>query len=497
MFWADKILQERKGKEFVNDSWTPSGNIHMGGIKGPIIHDVLFMVLKQKGADVKFTFGFDDFDPIDGLPPDLIKTHEKYMGVPISIAPSPNRNGSFGDFYSKKMEKLFKALDIKAEIYKTSVLYRNGTFNKAIKFVLDNAEKIRKVYEEIYKKKVNSDWYPLQVVCPKCGKLGTTKAVNWDGEKVTFECKKDLVKWAKGCGYKGEISPFNGNAKMPFKVEWAAKWWTFDVTIEGAGKDHASAGGTYDVAIKILTDVFKKKPPLKLPYEHFLSEGKKMASSKGVGITAEELLEVIPPQVARFLMIKTKPNQAVEFSIKKEDLFPKLYDEYQKAASAYFSKKNDDNARAFELSKVGKVEKPPSIRFSVLSNWVQMPNMEDKIKKEGLSSWVEYAKVWVKKYAPESEKFLIQKELPENAKKLTKEQKEFLKKISKEIDKFSNAEDFQKELYNFAKELNISSKDAFSAIYLSLIGKDHGPKAGWLILSLDKEFVKKRFSGVV
>lgn len=494
MFWADNILQKRKEKEFINDSWTPSGNIHMGGIKGPIIHDVLFMVLKQKGADVKFTFGFDDFDPIDGLPPDLTKTHQKYMGVPISIAPSPDGNGSFGDFYSRKMEKLFKLLDIKAEIYKTSILYKNGTFNKAIKFVLDNSEKIRKVYEEIYQKKIANDWYPLQVVCPKCGKLGTTKVIDWDGEKVTFECKEDLVKWAKGCGYKGKVSPFNGGGKMPFKVEWAAKWWTFGVTIEGAGKDHASAGGTYDVAMKILTDVFNKKPPLKLPYEHFLSEGKKMASSKGVGITAEELLEVIPPQMARFLMIKTKPNQAVEFSIKKEDLFPKLYDEYQKAANAYFSKKNDDTARAFELSLVKDIQKPPCVRFSVLAQWIQMPNMENKIKKEGLTEWAKYAKVWIEKYAPQSERFLIQQELPEIAKNLTSKQKDFLKKIAKEVNNFSNAEDFQKEIYNFAKELNISSKEAFQAIYLSLIGKDHGPKAGWLILSLDKKFVKKRFN---
>lgn len=493
MFWADKILQDRKGKEWINDSWTPSGNIHMGGIKGPIIHDVLFRILKEKGLDVKYTFGFDDFDCIDGLPPELKESHQEYMGVPISIAPSPDGNGSFGDFYSRKMEDLFKRLNIQAEIYKTSNLYKNGTFNKAIKFVLDNAEKIRKVYEEIYNKKIADDWYPLQVVCSECGKLGTTKVIDWDKKEVSYECKKDLVKWAEGCGNKGKVSPFDGNAKMPFKVEWAAKWWTFGVTIEGAGKDHASAGGTYDVAMKILTDVFKSKPPLKLPYEFFISEGKKMASSKGIGLTAEELLEVVPAQIIRFLMIKTKPNQAVEFSIKKPDLFPKLYDEYQKMADAYFSKKEDDNVRIFEMSQIGKVEKPPIIRFSILSQWVQMPNMEEKIKLEGFEAWAKYARVWVKKYASESEKFLVQKTLPKEAIDLNPEQKSFLKKITVELDKKWNAESFQKELYEWAKELGLSSKDAFSAIYLSLIGKDHGPKAGWLILALDKDFIKKRF----
>jgi lysyl-tRNA synthetase class 1 len=39
----------------------------------------------------------------------------------------------------------------------------------------------------------------------------------------------------------------------------------------------------------------------------------------------------------------------------------------------------------------------------------------------------------------------------------------------------------------------LPSRDAFQAIYLSLLGKDHGPKAAWLVLSLDKAFVQERF----
>ncbi|MCL5432995.1 MAG: lysine--tRNA ligase [Patescibacteria group bacterium] len=496
MFWADKLLEGRKGREWINDAWTPSGMIHMGGLKGPIIHDVLFRILKEQKKDAKYTFGFDDFDPIDGLPQELLKSHEKYMGVPIFMVPSPDGKGSFGDFFCSKMLKLFKDLGIAAEIYYASDYYKKGVYNDAIKLVLDNAENIRKVYEEIYKKKIALDWYPFQVICPKCGKLGTTKVVDWDGEKVTYICDKNLVKWAEGCGNTGKISPFGGNGKMPFKVEWAAKWWTFKVTIEGAGKDHASAGGTYDVAMKICRDIFKKDPPLKIPYEFFLSQGKKMASSKGVGLTGEDLLEVLSPQVVRFLMIKTPPNQAVEFSPRGTDLIPKLYDDYQRASDAYFKKTKDEQARAFELSQTEKLDRPPIIRFSVLAQWVQMPNMESEIKKEGLEKWAEYAKVWVEKYAPESEKFLVQKEIPDAVKELSQKQKEFLQKISSELDKKWDAEDFQKNIYECAKGLDMSSKDAFSAIYISLLGKDHGPKAGWLILSLDKTFVQKRFAEI-
>jgi lysyl-tRNA synthetase class 1 len=417
------------------------------------------------------------------------------MGIPIYIAPSPDGKGTFGEYFGNKLLKIFKTLGINAEIYLASVYYKKGVYNDAIKVVLDNAQKVRKVYEDMYKKQIAKDWYPLQVICPKCGKLGTTKVTGWDGKEVDYICLPDLVKWAQGCGTKGKMSPFNGNAKMPFKVEWAAKWWTFGITIEGAGKDHASAGGTYDVARKICKDVFGVQPPLKIPYEHFLSGGKKMSSSKGLGLTGEELLEVLTPVAARFLMIKTEPNRAVEFEPKNTDIIPKVYDDYQKSAKAYFEKTGEDTARAFELSQIEEPQKPPEVRFSALSQLIQMPNMLDRIKKENLEEWAKYATVWIKKYAPDAEKFEVLKELPEEAKGLSDMQREYLRKIIPLLDKNLNGEDLQKELYELAKASAIPTKDAFAAIYLALIGKNHGPKAGWLILSLDKNFLKKRFSG--
>ena len=431
MFWADKLLEGVEGAQVINDSWTPSGIIHMGSLKGPVIHDTLYKILKQRQQEVKFIYGFDDADPIDGLPSDLQESHSKYLGVPIFKAPSPDGNGSFGDFFSNKMKKLLDTLDIHPEIYKTSQLYESGKFNDGIKFVLDHAEGIRKVYGEIYKKEIAKDWFPFQVVCPACGKIGTSKVTAWDGKKVTYSCEKDLVQWAKGCGKKGTISPFDGNGKMPYKVEWAVKWWVFGVTIEGAGKDHASSGGSYDVAMKIYADVFNKLPPLKIAYEFFLSNGKKMSSSKGLGLTGEDLLSVVGAQRTRFLMIKTPPNQAVEFTPKDTDSIPKLFDDYQRTSSD----EAEDARRVFIFSQVDSKEKIPDIRFTTLSQWVQMSNMENSIKEQGLEEWAKYARIWVEKYAPEAEKFTVQKQIPESAKTLSEKQKEYLKKISEELEK--------------------------------------------------------------
>lgn len=37
MFWADKLLESRIGDEWINDAWTPSGMVHMGSMKGPVM----------------------------------------------------------------------------------------------------------------------------------------------------------------------------------------------------------------------------------------------------------------------------------------------------------------------------------------------------------------------------------------------------------------------------------------------------------------------------
>ncbi len=488
MYWADKLLKERTGKEIINDSWTPSGSVHMGSLKGPVIHDVLFKILKERGTRVKFMYGFDDADPIDGLPPDLQKSHGKYLGMPIYLAPSPDGKGTFGDYFSNKMKALLDKLGIAADLYKTNEIYKNGKFNEAIIFVLDHASEIRNVYERIYKKGISKDWYPLQVICPTCGKLGTTKVSSWDGKEVTFSCEPKLVEWAQGCGAKGKINPLNGIGKMPWKVEWAAKWWTFGVTIEGAGKDHASAGGSYDVALQLAESVFKIKRPLQFGYEFFLVDGRKMSSSKGIGLTGEELLEVVEPRAARFLMIHREPNQAVEFNPYSKDVIPRLYDDYQQTEV-----NGSNHHRAFLLSQIGEIEQVPKITFRTLTQWVQMPNMEDEIKKEGAGVWAKYARVWVEKYAPETERFLIQEKVPEEMKNLSDLQKSYLKKLSDIISERLGAEELQTKIYEISKEMRLASKDAFAAIYIALLGKDHGPKAAWLISSLDRDFVVSRF----
>ena len=77
------------------------------------------------------------------------------------------------------------------------------------------------------------------------------------------------MKWAIGCGYEGKVSPFNGTGKLMWKVDWPAHWKTVGITVEGAGKDHSSAGGSRDMAVQILKDVYNYPNPYDIPYGKF------------------------------------------------------------------------------------------------------------------------------------------------------------------------------------------------------------------------------------
>ncbi|HEX8965195.1 MAG TPA: lysine--tRNA ligase [Patescibacteria group bacterium] len=506
MFWADQIALEIKKRnkplEWVDDAKTPSGKIHVGSLRGVVIHDLIYKCLLDIGVNAKYTYIFEDQDPMDGLPVYLPKEKfEKYLGLPLFKVPSPEEGyKSFAHYYAEDFKKVFNAIGSEPEIIWGGDLYRSGKMNPLIKEALDKADDIKKIYEEIYKKDMPEKWYPFQPYCTNCGKVSTTTVTDWDGEQITFTCEENKVKFTKGCGFTGKMSPFSGGGeivgKLTWKIEWPAKWKVIGVTVEGAGKDHMTAGGSHDVASKISDRVFNYPVPFPLAYEWFILGKQKMSTSKGVGASAADMLDILPPQVLRFLMVRTKINSEINFDLSNPNTIPQLFDEYQRYADAYFNNADADLARTFQLSQIGEVQKPPTIRFSVLAQWVQMPNMEEEIKKQGLENWATYARFWVEKYAPESDKFVVQKELPESAKNLSEKQKAFLQKVVNNLDNYSDAEKLQFDMYEWGKEMELSGKEVFGAIYLSLLGKQSGPKAAWLILSLDKNFVKNRFTEV-
>ncbi len=490
--------------------FTPSGFAHVGSLRGPLVHDLIYKALKHSGQEVTFSFVINDFDPIDGLSKDLEKDFSKYLGFPLKNAPSPKDGfASFADFFADDFKKVLESLGVWPKYYSSWDLYHEGKFDNAIKIALDNADKIQDIYQKISgSKKKEAGWLPLQVICQNCGKLGTTRVHDWDGETVAYTCEKEMVKWAEGCGFTGRISPFGGNGKLPWKVDWPAHWMVIGITIEGAGKDHASAGGSMDIARELVNQVFKINEPYNFPYEHFLIGGKKMASSKGLGFQARDSQAILSPEVARFLFVRTDYKQSLEFNPVGTMAIPDLFDEYDRCFKAFIDDSDENLSRAFEMSQIGETPHKKEIllpRFRDVVNYIQMPNVDVFIKYEEikgaklseaeiniLKERAEYAKIWIEKYAPDEFRIKLSENLPEKAKELTGEQKQFLNAAIVLIEENDDPEKLQLALYNLTKELKVDAKKSFSAIYIALIGKEFGPKAAWFLLQYPKEQVIKR-----
>jgi len=164
-------------------------------------------------------------------------------------------------------------------------------------------------------------------------------------------------------------------------------------------------------------------------------------------------------------------------------------------------------ARVFELSQIKDLPKKSKIflpRFRDIANYLEQPNvdLDSKFKeikgssltpeeKKLLGEREKYARIWLEKYAPEEFKNELINEIPQEV-KLENSEKEFLGKVADLVESEKNPEKLQQAIYNLSKDLKLNTKKAFEVIYQVLIGKDHGPKAAWFLLSLPREKVIKR-----
>ena len=339
MFWADKvreaIKEELKEKIasgeplIIRDEKTASGRIHVGSMRGVAIHGIIGEVLHEENITNRFLYEINDFDPMDGLPVYLDeKVYGEHMGKPLYMVPSPDGKAkNFAEYYGCEFVRVIEDTGFCPEFHRLSELYLSGKMNTVIRRALEEAATIRKIYKEVSGSERTSDWLPISIVCEKCGKIGTTTATAFDGEKVAYTCEPRKVEWAKGCGYEGNVSPFDGHGKLPWKVEWAAKFVVMGVDIEGAGKDHSTKGGARDIADHIAREVYDHKPPFDIPYEFFLVGGKKMSSSKGEGSAAGDIVSLVPPHIFRLALFQKDINQQINFDPTGETI-PVLFDLY-------------------------------------------------------------------------------------------------------------------------------------------------------------------------
>ncbi|HEX5396965.1 MAG TPA: lysine--tRNA ligase, partial [Candidatus Limnocylindria bacterium] len=323
-----------------------------------------------------------------------------------------------------------------------------------------------------------------------------------------------------GCGHAGRVSPFGGRAKLPWNLHWVAKWRLFGVTVEAGGKDLSTRGGSRDRSDALARQVFDVTPPRNVPYEFLTIGGRKMKSSAGSGAAADAMVELLPPEIVRFLMLRYRPNTAIEFDPAGETI-PRLFDEYDAyVAAATTGPVSDADAeehaqrrRIVELAQLPGNELPTWFLppFVQVATYAQMPGatterMAEQIGRHRgvpldapevgeLASRLETVERWLPDWAPERIRFSVALDgLPEAAAALTEPQRRYLESLATVLRTTDawDGETLQSIIFDRARELQLPPGKAFNAIYLSFVGRASGPRAGSLFASLDRQFVIDR-----
>lgn len=538
MVWVDRIvgeIEERFAKEIadgtqlvIRDEKTLSGRVHVGSLRGIVIHALVAQVLQEKGITSVFKFELNEFDPMDGLPVYIDeKEYQQHMGKPLFTVPSHEKgHENYPTVFGDELKEAVEPLRLPIEWYPLRPLYTEGKFNDVIREALDHAAEIRTIYKEVSGGGKPDDWHPLSVVCENCGKIGTTQVTGWDGENVSYECKKGYVEWAEGCEHKGSVSPFDGNAKLPWKVEWAAKWKVIGVHIEGCGKDHSAAGGSRAIAARVSEEIFHYPNPFEIPYEFFNLAGKKMSASKGIGASAKEITDLLPPVLSKLLMIRKQPNQPLDFDPEGKTI-PNLFDEYDRLSDHFFKRHkepDEDFARTFLLTQLdlppvasakGSQSKDPEdlwpMRFTTLSFVLQMPHLDPEeeaqklkgsalsaIEKKSLEERAHYVQQWLDSLAPAEYKFTIQEQAPDNL-ALDDEQRTSLTKLKDALGDSSLAWEgpaIHEAIHKVKEESGIAPKQLFQPLYQIFLGRNSGPQVGWFLSTFQRDQVIQKISSV-
>jgi lysyl-tRNA synthetase, class I len=495
--WADQAAEGAiaSGRPVVISSGiSPSGEIHIGNMREVLTADAIFRAVRDRGVAARFNYVCDNFDPLRRVYPFLdAAVYEPLIGRPLSEIPCPcGRHASYADHFLEPFLASLEMLRVDVELERADVMYKSGRMNRVIAQALTGRDRIAAILKELTGKEVGAAWSPFNPLCPACGKI-TQAAV------TGFSAEAETVGFACACGARGDVS-MAGGGKLTWRVDWPARWAMLGVTVEPFGKDHATRGGSYDTGARISREVFGYEPPLPIGYEWISLKGQgDMSSSKGNVLSIADALALAPPEALRYLVMRERPQRTITFDPGLPLL--QLVDEVDDAAAS------GADSRALALSRAGGFS-PVGVPFKHLVVAAQVAGFDvDKtiavldrtgyagLDHEAVASRLAYARRWLDRFAPDDVRFEVKSDLPPEALALSVEQKAFLGRLAQGLSDGMTGEAVHLLVYDLAQAFP-GSKPAslFQAIYIALLGKPKGPRAGTFIAALGPAFAARRFA---
>jgi lysyl-tRNA synthetase class 1 len=478
-----KSIFEKKGKIILQTGYGPSGLPHIGTFAEVARTTMMVNAIKQI-IDIPteiITFS-DDMDGLRKVPENIPNKEvlEKNLQKPLTSIPDPFKKFQSYGTHNNEMLKIFLNKFKFNYTFKSSTeTYKKGIFNNTLLLVLENYEKVLDIILPTLGQERQKTYSPFLPICPETGKVLEVSVieVNKKEGKIIYQNGNKKI----------ETDVTNGKCKLQWKVDWAMRWYTFDVDYEMYGKDLIESA----ILSKKICQVLGKKGPNGFAYELFLDEkGEKISKSKGNGITIGQWLNYASPESLSLFMYQNPKRAKKLYS----DVVPKAVDEYLICIDKF--KEQDDQHRL--LNPVWHIHNgnPPNEKsimpFSVLLNLVGMSNATDKevlwkfIKKYKkdiqvsdhpiLDSLTEYALKYFKDIIQPNKKY----------RKPNEQEKKALQDLSKRLENCKDQMDpeaIQTIVYSVGKDNGYEKnlREWFKAVYEIIFGDQDGPRMGFFI----------------
>ena len=478
----DSIIK-KKNKIIFQTGYGPSGLPHIGTFGEVSRTSMMINALNHiKKTETELKTFSDDMDGLRKIPENIPndKILRENIGKPLTDIPDPFKKfKSFGEHNNEMLIEFLKRFNFDFTFKSSTKNYKNGNFNNSLIRVLEKFDDIMNIILPTLRSERKKTYCPFLPICPETGKVLEIPVIEINKKN------NSLVFDNKGKKIKTEI--LDGKCKLQWKVDWAMRWFTFDVDFEMYGKDLTESAILSNKICKTLG----KNPPNGFAYELFLDEkGEKISKSKGNGISIDQWLRYASPESLSLYMYPN-PKRAKKLYA---EVVPKTVDEYLTSIEKYPSQKEKDQI----LNPVWHVHngKPPTEKivmpFSMLLNLVGSSNADSK---EILWKFINrfHQEIKPKDYPilDGLTKFAINyfKDKVEPNKKFKRPSSDEKKALENLVSKLSEIkqnlkpEEIQTIVYATGKENGYEQnlRDWFKLIYEVVFGEENGPRMGYFV----------------
>ncbi len=478
--WAQRVAEDLgAGPHVVVTGISTSGYIHVGNLREVLVGEAVANALRARGEEVRFVFHADTIDPLRKIAPGIPESFEEFMGHSLSRVPDPEGcHPSYAEHFLAPLEEALLEMEMDIEVLRSHELYENGVYTEVTREALEHTEELREILQEVTGRRMPEHWSPY-LPRDASGRLTGHRILEhvFEEHRVVFE-KED--------GFEEAADYSKGEGKLGWRVELAARWKALGVTFEPFGKDHTSRGGSTDTADRMAREVFHYPVPGRYEYEWIGLKGRgAMSSSRGIVLLPKDLLEIMPPDAVRRMVLGRDPSRAWDLDL--EGGFPRFMDEYRASVES----------RPVPFNHLVTVAQTVGDDVRSAAEMLRRGGYEEAARDpEKLARDLAYARNWAERWAPESMRLrvLSREEAEEAAAELDAEQRGYLAAVAGALSPEMGGDAVQDLLYSTAVERGLKPKRAFAAVYTVLLGKKSGPRAGPFVAGLPAGLVRERFS---